>query len=212
MKKTLLIILIFASNQLFAQIQTNVHPSILIQQGDEALIKQSMQKSLELQTIHDIIIKESDKLLNKPNLKYKKNGKRLLDVSRESFRRIFFLSYSYRLTGIEKYARRAEQEMLTVCAFADWNPPHFLDVAEMTMGVAIGFDWTYNYLSEISRKKISDAILNKGLNPSLETNGMWWLNSQGNWNQVCNAGMMYGAIAIRDIQPEISTRENLPSV
>ena len=94
--------------------------------------------------------------------------------------------------------------MLTVCAFADWNPSHFLDVAEMTMGVAIGYDWTYNYLSESSRKKISDAILNNGLKPSLDANGMWWLNSQGNWNQVCNAGMLYGAIAIRDIQPEIS--------
>ena len=204
MKKTLLVILLFAVNQIFAQVATSVHPSILIQQGDEVLIKQSLQKSPELQTIHNIIIKESDNLLNKSDLKYEKIGKRLLDVSRESFRRIFFLSYSYRLTGDEKYAKRAEREMLTVCSFADWNPSHFLDVAEMTMGVAIGYDWTYNYLSDSSRKKISDAILNNGLKPSLDAKGMWWLNSQSNWNQVCNAGMMYGAIAIRALQPEIS--------
>ena len=204
MKKFLISILFFAVNQLFAQVNTPLHPSILIQQGDESLIKQSLQKSPELQIIHNVIIRESDKLLSKSDLKYEKIGKRLLDVSRESFRRIFFLSYSYRLTGTEKYAKRAEQEMLTVCSFADWNPSHFLDVAEMTMGVAIGYDWTYNYLSESSRKKISDAILNKGLKPSMDANGMWWLNSQSNWNQVCNAGMLYGAIAIRDIQPEVS--------
>jgi hypothetical protein len=204
MKKTLFVILLFTANQLFAQILTTAHPSILIQQGDEALIKQSLLKSQELQVIHNFIIKESDELLTKPDLKYKKNGKRLLDVSRESFRRIFFLSYSYRLTGDEKYAKRAEKEMLTVCSFSDWNPSHFLDVAEMTMGVSIGYDWTYNYLSESSRKKISDAILNNGLKPSFETKDMWWLNSEGNWNQVCNAGMLFGAIAIRDKQPEIS--------
>ena len=30
--------------------------------------------------------------------------------------------------------------MLAIAQFADWNPSHFLDVAEMTMGMAIGYD------------------------------------------------------------------------
>jgi len=202
--KNIVFLLLVIVSQLFAQIPSNTHPSILMQKVDELQLKQAVQKSPELKILHDVIIRQSDSLLEKPCLKYQKTGKRLLDVSRECFRRVFYLSYSYRLTGDDKYAKRAEQEMLTVCAFADWNPSHFLDVAEMIMGVAIGYDWTYNYLSESSRKKISDAILNNGLKPSLETNGVWWLNSPSNWNQVCNAGIMFGAIAIRDNNPELA--------
>ena len=31
--------------------------------------------------------------------------------------------------------------MLTAARFEDWNPSHFLDVAEMTFALAIGYDW-----------------------------------------------------------------------
>lgn len=203
MKKTLFILLLFASHQLFAQ-SSPTHPSLLLLKGDEAKVKLAIAQSSELKTLHDIILSESEKILDQPQLKYVKIGKRLLDVSRESFRRIFFLSYTYRFTGKEKYAKRAEQELLTVCAFSDWNPAHYLDVAEMTMGVALGYDWLYDYLSADNRKQIADAILHKGLEPSVSDKGMWWLNSSSNWNQVCNAGMLFGAIAIHDSNPSFS--------
>ncbi len=58
-------------------------------------------------------------------------GKRLLSVSRLVLKRIFYLSYAYRMTKEEKYAYRATQEMLSVSRFPDWNPSHFLDVGEM---------------------------------------------------------------------------------
>jgi hypothetical protein len=94
--------------------------------------------------------------------------------------------------------------MLAVSAFADWNPSHFLDVAEMTMGVAIGYDWTYHFLSDKSKKIISNAILNNGITPSFNDKYNWFLRSSINWNQVCNAGMLFGAIAIRENEPELS--------
>ena len=81
-------------------------------------------------------------------------------------RRILFLSYAYRITGDEIYFQRAEEELLTVCRFSDWNPSHFLDVAEMVLGVAIGFDWLYTKLSADSRRIISEAIMTKGLLPA----------------------------------------------
>lgn len=48
-----------------------------------------------------------------------------------------------------------------------WNPSHFLDVAEMTGGLAIGYDWLYDDLSPESREKIRQAIVAKGLGPAL---------------------------------------------
>jgi hypothetical protein len=33
----------------------------------------------------------------------------------------------------------------------------------------------------------------------------WWSKSTHNWNQVCNGGMAVGALAIGDVEPEISS-------
>jgi hypothetical protein len=32
----------------------------------------------------------------------------------------------------------------------------------------------------------------------------WWLDSENNWNQVCNAGMVFGALAIQEDYPELA--------
>jgi hypothetical protein len=113
-----------------------------------------------------------------------------------------------RLTGDARYSDRAIVEMRAVSAFQDWNPSHFLDTAEMTLGVAIGYDWLYEQLSADDRITIARAILELGLKPSETgaTGNHWWIRGTNNWNQVCHAGMVAGAIAIADQQPEVSRR------
>lgn len=123
-------------------------------------------------------------------------GRRLLGVSREALKRVFWLSYTYRAHGGEEYARRAVAEMLAVSRFPDWNPSHFLDVAEMTMALSIGYDWLYDRMTDQERAQIGDAILEKGLKPALNPGDAWFYNTDINWNSVCNAGMVYGALAV----------------
>ena len=84
-----------------------------------------------------------DRTLTEPPVERIKEGKRLLAISRIALKRIYYLSYAYRMTGDRKYALRAEQEMLAVSRFTDWNPTHFLDVGEMVMALAIGYSWLY---------------------------------------------------------------------
>jgi hypothetical protein len=55
--------------------------------------------------------------------------------------------------------------MLTVANFPDWHPEHFLDTAELTTALAIGYDWLYDYLSPEDRSAIRRAIVDKGLRP-----------------------------------------------
>ena len=181
-----------------------VHPRLLLLKNDEDQIKQSIAQNPSLAIVHKQILKESDKLLDKSPVERVLIGIRLLDKSREALRRIYFLSYSWRLTHDEKYLKRGEMELLAVSKFSDWHPAHFLDVAEMTTAVAIGYDWLYDGLSKESRSIIRDAILHKGLEASAEGKSTWWLNSTNNWNQVCNAGMTFGAIAIYEDQPEVA--------
>lgn len=180
------------------------HPRLLLLQGQEKYILANVSGDKSWKKVHGSIIAYSKEVLSKPVLERIKIGRRLLDVSRECLRRVFYLAYSYRLTKDDKYFKRAEKELLAVSAFSDWNPSHFLDVAEMTMGVAIGYDWLYNALPETSRAIIKEAILQKGIKPSLEAANNGWLRNSNNWNQVCNAGMVYGALAIYEDNPALS--------
>ena len=182
------------------------HPRILLFKGEEAAINQTIQKDTVWRNVHQIILQESDRLISIEPIKRIQIGRRLLDKSREAIRRLFFLSYAYRTTTNEKYLLRAEKELLTISAFSDWNPTHFLDVAEMTMAVSIGYDWLYNELSPASREIIREAIIKKGIEPSLNARYNSWLTAEHNWNQVCNAGMTYGAMAIYESQPELARK------
>ncbi|GHN02542.1 hypothetical protein WSM22_40310 [Cytophagales bacterium WSM2-2] len=154
--------------------------------------------------MHEAILRASDAIIGQPVLERKLIGRRLLSKGRECVRRVFYLAYAYRMTGEKKYLLRVEEEMLAISQFSDWNPSHFLDVAEMTMGLSIGYDWLYDKLSSESKNTIREAILKKGLEPSFNEQYNGFLRATHNWNQVCNAGMTYGALAVAEDYPEIS--------
>ena len=61
-----------------------------------------------------------------------------------------------------------------------------------------------NDLSQDSKAIIKEAIIKKGIEPSLEEKNNSWLRVTHNWNQVCNAGMTYGAIAIYEDNPPLA--------
>lgn len=180
------------------------HPRLLLLKGEEKALLAQIGKYPQWQTMQKLITGECDQLLNAAPVERIKIGKRLLDKSRECLRRVFLLSYAYRTTGDSKYLARAEKELLAVAAFEDWNPTHFLDVAEMTMAVAIGYDWLYDQLSGPTRTRLRDAILTKGINPSLDKTYNWFLTAEHNWNQVCNAGITFGALAIAEHEPALA--------
>ena len=180
------------------------HPRIMLLKGEEKQIKELIASDATWKKMHDAIIGECNVIITKPELERVMVGRRLLGTSRELLRRVFFLSYGYRMTGDQRYLEKAEKEMMAVSRFADWNPSHFLDVAEMTMGVAIGYDWLFNGLLENTRETIKEAIVQKGLNPSKENKYNWWLKTDNNWNQVCNAGMTFGALAVQENYPTLA--------
>jgi hypothetical protein len=179
------------------------HPRILLLKGEEQQIHDLIDSDETWKKMHFAILEKSTSLLGKPVLERVMVGRRLLSTSREAFKRIFYLSYAYRMTRDERYLKRADEEILAVSSFTDWNPSHFLDVAEMTMAVSIGYDWLYEDLSEQARLQAQRAILMLGINES-KKGTHWWLSSENNWNQVCNAGMAFGALAIQEDYPELA--------
>ena len=178
------------------------HPRLLLPKGAEKKLLKQINRDAVWKEIHTATLGEADRIITLPVSERIKTGMRLLAVSRENLRRIFILSYAYRMTGQEKYLVRAEQEMLKAASFSDWNPSHFLDVGEMTMALGVGYDWLYPALSEASRRTIREAIVKKGFKPSYDTAYNWFVDAEHNWNQVCNGGLAFGAIAVAESEPE----------
>ena len=180
------------------------HPRILLTEEEKTQLVKNVSSDSIWSVLQQNTLEACDQLLITTPLKRKLEGIRLLGTSREVLYRIFMLSYAYRTTTESKYAKRAKAELLAVSQYSDWNPTHFLDVAEMTLAVSIGYDWLYNTLDKDSRKIIRNAILEKGINPSLNNQYNGFLTRENNWNQVCNTAMAYGAIAIMEDQPKLA--------
>ncbi len=180
-------------------------PRLFMPAGMEDDLKQNVAQEPFWSQVNDMIMAEADVMLNKPALKHNVKGRRLLAVSRDAVARVTYMSYAYRMTGDVRYAQRAEQDMLTVSGFKDWNPSHFLDVAEMTTALAIGYDWLNSYLSEQSKDSIANAIIENGLKVSLiEDNYDHWVENVNNWNQVCHTGLSLGALVVWEREPALA--------
>lgn len=193
------------ANYIEASSKFSEHPRIIMTMDIEEALKKNIAMDTLWSRINSELIRECDAMLNAPVAQRIMEGRRMLQVSKDVGRRLFFLSYAYRMTKEKKYAERAEQEMLTVSSFIDWNPSHFLDVAEMTFGMAVGYDWLFDFLSIPSKKIIRESIVSKGLKPSLTAHN-WWLESSTNWNQICNTGISYGAVAVFENYPDICSK------
>jgi len=180
------------------------HPRLFLTDEQVTQIKAKLESQPSLQAFFQAMLTKADDILDQSPVKRVKTGRRLLSVSRRCLDRVIHLSAAHRFTGKQSYLQRAEKEMLAAAAFSDWNPSHFLDVAEMTAALAIGYDWLYNGLSAASRQSIRQAILEKGLQPSLRNRG--WVRGHNNWNQVCNGGITLGALAIMEDQPELAQK------
>ncbi len=148
-------------------------------------------------------------LLDQPVLERIQIGRRLLSVSREMLERINLLGVVYLVEEDQKILDRIDQEIVAVCEFTDWNPSHYLDVAEMSLAVALGLDWTMDRLPEKSISLAREALIEKGIKPGWAEYGgqdYWWIKTNNNWNQVCHGGMIAAAIAIAEEDPKLAAQ------
>lgn len=138
----------------------------------------------------------ADSLVPVKPLERKMQGRRLLHVCREALYRINTLALAYRLYGDRRHLDRCVAELRAVCSFTDWNPSHYLDVAEMSLAVATGYDWLFNDMDGATRSEIAAGLRKHGMVPGHY--GAWWIRTSNNWGQVCHAGMLAAALALAE--------------
>ena len=190
------------SSALFDYSQMGQHPRLLLRMDDFARMQSAIASDSRLATVHQHINDRAEHLLSQEPLTYQKVGKRLLNVSRAALERILFMSYMYRMTGEEMYLAKAESTLNEVSSFADWNQKeHYLDVAEMAFGVAIGLDWLYDELQQSTKDNARRALKAYAFDTYMTEDGDVFRRSMSNWNQVCTAGLISAAIACYEDDP-----------
>lgn len=123
-------------------------------------------------------------------------------------------SFMYKLTGDESYAKRAWLEIETICSddFPDWNPIHLLDTGQFMNGMAVSYDWLYDWLSQEQKSVMCRAIIDKGLSVMCDifdgkaVYSSWsdtprsypFYSNTDNWNFVCCGGALMAALSIFD--------------
>ncbi|CAO1632313.1 unnamed protein product [Jaminaea pallidilutea] len=202
------------------------HPRIMTAQYEWDCLPQKIAKDAYLTVWHAQIMSNATTWAGQDPVKYDidgtASGSGILDPARDVQQRIKAWAYAYRMTKDTKWADRAWTELQVAAGNSSstvwsasqlgnglaqnqtWNPSHFLDVAELTAAFAIGYDWLYDAWSNDQRTAIMWSIIQNGLMQGMEqynTATGWWKTTNGNWNCVCNSGMMLGALAIASEDP-----------
>lgn len=217
----LLLSLIFSSAGLWADSAEDPlahlrpgHPRLLLtDEGLAAAVAAAKSDPLRA-ALHARIIATAEEVLGARPIRHLPAGEASLDQSRYAVQHIVTCALAYRLTGDDRFAARAKSDLLTVAAFPDWNPAHFLDVGEMSFAVAIGYDWLYPQIQPAERAALKRALLEKSLSfadaaylPGGPTDRrLSWATAMSNWNQVCNSGLLSAALALADEEPAVARK------
>ncbi|MDN3687371.1 heparinase II/III domain-containing protein [Cyclobacterium jeungdonense] len=180
-------------------------PKLALTPAWERNLKREIKQDPMVANYYEAVKANAESVLGEPVLTRNMVGRRLLGTSRDMLHRMNVLGITYRIDGDQKYLDKMNEELLAVSNFSDWNPSHFLDVAEMATAVALAIDWVGKDLPNETVDLAKKALIEKGIQPSWEGNH-GWINGTNNWNQVCNGGMIAASIMIADQDPELAAK------
>ncbi len=189
------------------------HPRLLLTRDTIEAARKSVTEDAQAAELLAKLRLHGETLLRQAPVKYEIIGPRLLTQSRNCVERVYvFAALCHLDPERERWLNGVLANVRAAAAFPDWNPSHFLDVAEMTHAFAIAYDWLFDLLDERDKSMIREAIVSKGLKPALEAayrggkDGTMtgWATRHNNWNQVCNGGMILGALAIAEREPVLA--------
>lgn len=182
-------------------------PRLILTPAIEKNLRYQIKSNPLVKNYYEALMLNAADILTKPLLTRTLVGRRLLGTSREELYRMTILSMVYRMEKDPKILKRINDELTAVCNFSDWHPAHFLDVAELSLAVAIGVDWAGNALPKTTVELAKKSLIEKGIKPSFEGNKEpSWVTAPHNWNQVCNGGMIAAAIVTADKDPALAAR------
>jgi hypothetical protein len=185
------------------EIYENEHPRLFINQRRIDELKAFEKNDPLFAELVKGLIRQATALLTKDVVTFWITGPRMLKNCQEIRSRVTTLALAYHFTKNMRFAERAKMELFSAVCYPHWNKDHFLDTAELITAFAIGYDWLFPVLSSCDLVLIKRAMISKGINEGLREHqkNIWWAGHKYNWNQVCNGGLIIGALAVADDEP-----------
>lgn len=186
---------------LFGAVADTPHPRLWMTKADEAEIRKKIEQDPLAAALQKQLLADADAILEARTCRHEiVDGRRLLAESKLALHNISTCAWAWRFSGKEEYRLRVIREMEAACGMKDWNPSHFLDTAEMSLAVGLGYDWLYETLTPEQRQYFAGELIKKGLRPAEKANKAraHWTRPHNNWAQVCGGGIGLAAIAVAE--------------
>lgn len=187
-------------------------PRLVLNKETEKNLKRKLKTDPVIQNVYQAIKLNAESVFDKPIISLdipmeERSQNNQLDISRDLLHRISSMAMVYRIEKDPRMLERINMEVIAACNFPSWFPKHFLDVAEMSLGIALAIDWTAGDLPRSTIELAKRSLLEKGIKPSWPDDGRRGpFYGHSNWNQVCNGGMVAASIAIAEYEPELAAR------
>eukprot|EP01051_Picozoa_sp_SAG22_P022010 SAG22_NODE_5100_length_1086_cov_1.603850_1_plen_313_part_10 len=169
------------------------HPRLRVNDCHLAAINRTIQTDPTAKAYFEGLVVYGEMLLYAPLVNTTRFA---MTQARTTLAREYNLGLLWRLTGDDRFAARAAQELLHVATNCTTWDPAGLVLAETVHAVAIGFDWLYHYLSPAQRQTIVAGVTRLGFDEALaKYPHAFWANCTFNWGMVTNGGLAIGALA-----------------
>lgn len=184
------------------------HPRIMITDEQVELLKEIYYGDSDPlgKKYFEDVIKTADGYVGASIPDYARYANDLVSTVRNRFGS---LSMAYLVTGEEKYKDEVWRVFERISTHPNWNSEGGIYFGEMLAGVAIAYDWLYDYWTEEQRSTMLAAMRDKAMNDlvlSYKQAGMGissWVTKNDNFNAVGSTGALLFCIAVMD-EPELS--------
>ena len=186
----------------------SIHPRIMLTEKKVVDLRYEIRNDPYKMKWFEKIRSQAESVINQEVITYKIDNGRLLDVANSTVARMLILGFTYQMTGDMRYAKRGIAELLAVCTFPDWHPTHYLDTGTMATGVAIGYDWLWEAMTNEERETIAKGAQEMGLGSAqlayygAADFGNWWTNTNTNWGVIVNGGIANLAMATAEYETD----------
>jgi hypothetical protein len=182
------------------------HPRLIVSEADLERIRALIHENALARKIYTGLQRDADKFLAAVMTDPKRDPARV--TPRRFVDRVHSLGLLFRLDNRPEYLSEILKELRALALLPSWQRGHFAETAELTHGFAIAYDWLFHSLDEADRRWVRQAIVDKGLASGIAaySEPAPWTTSSNAFNIVASSGMVAGALAVADEEPDVATR------
>lgn len=197
--------LTFGQEPCYDRLTQENHPRLFIKDADIKVMRRQIANGTNpyLESLHNQMMKTADKKGMSPDsLSFDPVHATvtLLSTTRLALLRLVSDAYAYRFTKDKAYLKHVEMDIHTICdKMAYWNSKYDLERAEVSMGMAIAYDWLYKQLKPATKQRMLDFFQTE-IFGKLENAKFYTMTN--NWNLVINSGITMAALSTYEQWPE----------